>query len=287
LPIPRDDAARTPEINEVPYMRFVADVAFCVLPILSLGCAAPVGAPDAPDAVAETAQADGLAPLDVDFAGCTEVANVGLAPTANVRPLVPAEFTLVETTGADTTELVVRSVHCDAISVAGAPAIPGDLIQIGAVIVAPQGDGDINNYTLFYDTNDLELALGLVAQGVPARFVPFLHESLHVNPDGTGQYAFEVPPPFEPPLSFAGPVGVRSTTPIPFTANWWFTTNRGTIKMASSFPELFAAGNGVVLTVPEHTKLAGILGTTTVSSWPVLELFDTLPTGQMHVALTE
>jgi hypothetical protein len=262
----------------------VAAVALCVLPILSLGCAAPVGAPDA---VAETAQADDLAPLDVDFAGCREVANVGLAPTANIRPRVPAEFTLVETAGADTTEFVVRTVHCDAISVAGAPAIPGDLVQIGAVVVAPQGDGDINNYTLFYDTNDLELALGLLAQGVPARFVPFLHESLQVNPDGSGQYDFVVPAPFEPPLSFAGPVGAPSATPIPFTANWWLSTDRGTIKMASSFPELFTAGNGVVLTVPDHTKLARILGTTRVSSWPVLELFDHFPSAQMHVALAE
>ena len=263
----------------------VAAVAFCVLPILSR-LRGPGGAPR-PDPVAETAQADERAPLDVDFAGCREVANVGLAPTANIQPLVPAELTLVETPGADTTELVVRSVHCDAISVAGGEAIPGDSIQIGAVIVAPQGDGDINNYTLFYDTNDLELALGLLEQGVPARFVPFLHESLQVNADGTGQYAFVVPPPFEPPLSFAGPVGAPSTTPIPFTANWWFTTNQGTIKMASTFPELFTAGNGVVLTVPDHTKLAGILGTTTVSSWPVLELFDHFPTATMHVALED
>jgi hypothetical protein len=248
---------------------------------VSLGCASPASAPDP---LAAAAQADDDGPLAVDFAGCREVANVGLAPTASVRPLVPAQFSLA---GGDApaTPFVVRTVHCDAVSVAGDAARAADVVQIGAVIVAPDGDGDINNYTLSYDTSDHRLAKALADLGVQARFVPRLEESLQVNADGTGQYRFVVPAPFSPTLTFAGPVGAPSTTPIPFTANWWFASDEGTVKMASSFPQLFTASNGVVLTLPAGSRLATTLGTTTVSSFPVLDLFDDFPSAHMQVTV--
>jgi hypothetical protein len=176
-------------------------------------------------------------------------------------------------------------VHCDGASVDGGPSRPGNLAQIGALIVAPDGDGDINNYTLYYDTTDLALAARLLERGVPARWVPTLQESLVLNPDGSGQYHFEVPAPFVPRLTFDGPVGAPATTSIPFTANWWFASEAGTVKMASSFPQLFTAGDGVALTVPERSQLAALLGTTTVSDWPVLELFDDFPAAHMDVTV--
>jgi hypothetical protein len=73
--------------------------------------------------------------------------------------------------------------------------------------------------------------------------------------------------------------------PIPFTANWWSTSKEGTVKMASSFPQLFIADNSVNLSVPAGTPLAGLLGATTVTSWPVLKLFDNFPTAHMHVTV--
>jgi hypothetical protein len=246
--------------------------------MLSLGCASPVGAPDPS---AEAAQADHVG-SSVDFAGCREVANVGNAPTANIRPLVPAEFTLAG--DATTTPFVVRTVHCDSVSVDGKQAKESNVVQIGAVILPPDGDGDINNYTLFYDASDSQLAVALAHLGVPAKVVPQLEESLVVNPDGSGQYHFAVPAPFQPPLTFDGPVGAPFAT-IPFTANWWFSSDQGTVKMASSFPQLDFAGNEVVLTVPEGSVLAEILGTTTVSDWPNLALFDHFPTAHMDVTV--
>lgn len=151
------------------------------------GCTVGAGGPEAVGLTAEADQADGFY---ADFAGCREVANVGNLPMANARPLVPPQFTLVGE-GTATAEFVVRTVHCDAISVDGGEGRPGDLAQIGIVIVAPGGnDADINNYTLYYDTNDARLAAHLLAVGVDALFVPDLEESLAVNPDGSGQYHF-------------------------------------------------------------------------------------------------
>jgi hypothetical protein len=265
-------------------MQGSAVLALVASSVLVLGCAVDVDDAPTPDAVGVAAQADhgGDAPFDVDFAGCREVANVTLVPTANARPLVPAQFTLAGD-GTPTTPFVVRTVHCTGISTDGKKGKAGDLVQIGLVIVPPDGDGDINNYTLYYDTTDAKLADELHDVGVPARFAPLLDESLAVHPDGSGQYHFSAP--IDPRFSFDGPVGAPATTPIHFTANWWSSSDKGTVKMASSFPQLFAADNGVNFTVPALSPLAHLIGATTVISWPVLKLFDHFPTAHMHVTV--
>jgi hypothetical protein len=246
--------------------------------MLALACTAPT----ADEAAGAAAQADSKGSgSTVDFAGCREVANVGLAPTANLRPLVPAQFELAGGSSAST-PFVVRTVHCESVSVDGGQSRAGNVAQIGAVIVAPDGDGDINNYTLFYDTTDPHLANALRAAGVPARHVENLDESLALNSDGSGTYSFSSP---SPAFTFDGPVGAPSTTSIPFTANWWLTSDAGTVKMASDFPQLFIAGDSVTLTVPAGTPLANDIGATSVSSWPVLELFDDFPSAHMVVTI--
>jgi hypothetical protein len=262
--------------------RAVASVIVAVSAALAAGCTSGAGAPEALGLAAE-ADHEGEG-FYADFAGCREVANVGNLPEASARPLVPPEFTLVGE-GTGTAELVVRTVHCDAVSVDGGESRAGDVAQIGIVIVAPDGDGDINNYALYYDTSDERLAAHLNDAGVDARFVPTLEESLAVNADGSGEYHFAVRPPFGPRLTFDGPVGATASASIPFSANWWSTSCDGTTKMASTFPELFTAGNGVVLNVPPGSPLATLLGETTVSSWPVLQLFDHFPSAHMVVTI--
>ena len=262
--------------------RAAAFVIVAVSAALAAGCTLGAGAPEA---VGLAAEADhGAGGFHADFAGCREVANVGDLAMASARPLVPPEFTLVGA-GTPTAELVVRTVHCSSISVDGGQGRPGDLAQIGVAIVAPDGDGDINNYTLYYDTNDERLAAHLQEVGVDARFVPRIEESLAVSPDGSGRYHFAVPAPFAPPFSFDGPVGAPVGGPIPFSANWWASSCDGTVKMSSTFPQLFTAGNGVALKVPARSPLAEIIGATTVSSWPVLELFDDFPSAHMEVTV--
>jgi hypothetical protein len=220
--------------------------------------------------------------FEVDFEDCREVANVGLLPTANARPLVPDQFTLVGENDA-LTPFVVRTVHCDSVSVDGKLPTPGNIVQIGLLILAPEGDGDINNYTLYFDTSNLRLALRLALAGVNANWVPSLHESLDEEADGSGDYKFKVPPPFKPRLTFAGPVGAPVGGPIPFVANWWKYSFGDTVKMNSTFPELFIADNDVVLKVPAGSPLANLIGATEVSDWPVLKLFDTFPSAHMVV----
>ncbi len=257
--------------------------------LLAAGALAAPACGDAPaapgrqpiDRVAQAVRGD--QPFDVDFAGCREVANVGLLPTANARPLVPSSFTLVGEDAAQT-PFVVRTVHCDSISVDGNDDKPGDILQIGALITAPDGDGDINNYTLFFDTSHERLAARLKKAGVAARLVPQLQESFTPDADGSGAYHFAVPAPFDPELSFDGRVGAPVAL-LPFLANWW-ATDGVTVKMSSTFPELSASfDDSVALTVPAGTPLASLLGATSVSAWPVLTLFDHFASAHMHVTV--
>ena len=46
--------------------------------------------------------------------------------------------------------LVVRTARCSGIAVDGQEAKPGEVVQIGAVTVPPDGTGDINNYTIWH-----------------------------------------------------------------------------------------------------------------------------------------
>ena len=73
--------------------------------------------------------------------------------------------------------------------------------------------------------------------------------------------------------------------PIPFVANWWSASPSGTVKMNSTFPELFIADNGVNLSTPAHAPLANLLGATSVTSWPALKLFDNFPGAHMDVTV--
>jgi hypothetical protein len=263
-------------------MRLAVPV-LCASGLAVLGCMADVEESAPPIPAGEIEQAWLFDPdFEVDFEACREVANVGLLPTANARPLVPEEFTLVGEND-ELTPFVVRTVHCDSIAVDGKLPKPGNIVQIGVLILAPEGDGDINNYTLYFDTSNLRLALRLALAGVNASWVPTLQESLDEEPDGSGDYEFAVPPPFQPRMAFAGPVGAPVGGPIPFVANWWRHSFGDTVKMSSTFPELFIADNDVVLTVPPGSQLAQLIGATEVSDWPVLKLFDTFPSAHMVV----
>jgi hypothetical protein len=100
---------------------------------------------------------DGSANFPVEFTDCVESIGVTLVSTALARAYVPAQFILVGE-GQPVTPLVVRTASCRGISVTEHPPKAGEIVQVGLVIVPPDGTGDINNYTLWYYTGDAELA---------------------------------------------------------------------------------------------------------------------------------
>ena len=106
-------------------------------------------------------------PFAVEFEGCVESIGVALAPIANVLALTPPEFIPVGA-GGPVSPIVVRTADCAGIAVDGGKSKAGSVGQIGAVIVPPDGAGDINNYTFWYYTTSEKLAHRLQDLGVMA-----------------------------------------------------------------------------------------------------------------------
>jgi len=66
--------------------------------------------------------------------------------------------------------IVVRATRCLGVAVGQSPAQPTELSQIGPNLVAPDGTGDINNYTVIYVLTNQALAEHFQTAGLPAVF---------------------------------------------------------------------------------------------------------------------
>ena len=99
----------------------------------------------------------GAPSFKVQFAGCTEFVGWGPVSLAAAQPLVPAGYVIAGATNGQAA-IVVRATSCEGVSVDKSPAEATELSQIGINLVAPDGTGDINNYTVIYVTNNRELA---------------------------------------------------------------------------------------------------------------------------------
>ena len=113
------------------------------------------------------------APFTVHFAGCTEFVGWGPVSLAKAQPLVPAGY-VIAGAAMGQAAIVVRATSCQGVSVGQSRAQPTELSQIGINLVAPDGTGDINNYTVIYVTNNQALADHFQAAGLPAVFDPQL-----------------------------------------------------------------------------------------------------------------
>ena len=145
---------------------------------------------------------DGSANFPVEFTDCVESIGVTLVSTARARAYVPAQFILVGE-GQPVTPLVVRTASCRGISVTEHPPKAGEIVQVGLVIVPPDGTGDINNYTLWYYTGDAELATQLRRAGVSVQHVPTIDYDYDANDNSL---FVRVPRPGSPRLALFGTV---------------------------------------------------------------------------------
>jgi hypothetical protein len=237
-------------------------------------------APDAPaPALAKTAPTAAV----VEFTGCVESIGVTLAPTAAVRPLVPAAFVLAGD-GQPVTPFVVRTARC-AISVDGARAKVGEIVQIGAIIVPPDGTGDVNSALLWYYTADAKLAHALSRLGVDAQHAPTIEYEVAVGAPGSERaFRVEVRPPGSPTLTLTGTV-VESTAPAgSFVANWWAVGPAGVVKMSTTVPSIATGGASLTLTTPPADALGAVLGGGT-AGFPLVQQFNTFAAAHMVVTV--
>lgn len=223
-----------------------------------------------------------VAAFDVEFTDCVESIGVGLAPTANVLALTPLPFIPV---GIDdpVSPVVVRTADCHGIAVDGRKARPGSVVQVGAVIVPPDGQGDINNYTFWYYTTDETLARRLRDLGVSAQHVEPLRYDLQLAfPGVPDNFTVVVPRPGNPRFMLDGTVVPTATASGSFEAIWWQQT-AATIRMDTTVPVIAISPDAdVTLTTDPSNALGQLIGGATLP-FVAIQQFNVFAAAHMHV----
>lgn len=247
--------------------------------VLTTACSAEVGEDDS--RTGETGEALTAKPFSVELSNCVESIGVGLTSTDTARGLVPSDVVLVGE-GTPVTPVVVRTAHCEGISVDGCNAEAGSIVQLGFVIVPPDFTGDINNYTVAYYTSHKELAKRLGKLGVDAQKVKKLSYSLVGN-----ALSVTVPKPGDPKLALGGTVTPSSTPVGSFLANWWFDGEHGRVKMATNVPTIAIGTADLAFAqpvAPELTEL-GFGSGSPAGDFPVLQQFNGFASAELNAAI--
>jgi hypothetical protein len=251
----------------------------CALLVLSGGCGAD---PDA-DVSTQSLVPEARASLLADFAGCAETIGLTSVPASNVRARVPKRFTLAND-DESASPLLVRTAHCDQLRLAGRAAGAVTIVQIGALIVSPDGSGDVNSYLFWYDTDNARLAVALRALGLPVEpngnviFEEAAAENLatrvHVQIDW----------PSSPQLSILGLGSGPFESLSPFEVNWWFDGQRA-VLMHTHFPTVLVEQAALTMNTPRAGALGRLMGSGS-TSFPVRHEFNRIADAHMQVTAT-
>jgi hypothetical protein len=223
----------------------------------------------------------------VHFAGCTEFAGWGPVSLAEAQPHVPAGY-VIAGAAMGQAAIVVRATSCQGVAIGQSAAQPTELSQIGINLVAPDGTGDINNYTVIYVTNNRALAENFQAAGLPAVFDPVL--AYEYTPDlmGTSGELYVAASGQGLPAYFL--FGTESEPPPnsqqSFLANWWFTGHGGKMKQSTFFPVISFGTAAVTLYTSNTSPLGNLIGGNTASNFSFLSVRGVYPTATMTVSFT-
>lgn len=250
------------------------------------GCSGVAGDPDSGEPLALAESAEALQVLEVSFTGCVESVGVGLAPTDYARTLVPSDIVLAGE-GSPVTPTVVRSAHCEGIAVGGSAPKPGDIVQIGLVIVPPGVPGDIDNYTLYYFTSHKKLAKQLGKLGVDAQYLKNVSVDFATG-NGGSSVDIRVPGKGDPSLSLGGPVVPSSSSAGSFHANWWYRGGDGLVQMATVVPDIAIGGADLSFDTPVDPDLAALgFGSPPAPDFPILQQFNVFADAELDAQIVD
>jgi len=223
--------------------------------------------------------------FDVEFTDCVDTAGITPIPRTNAQSLVPAGLTLAGS--GDTVPFVVRVASCKGVAVEGRFPAPATVVQVGVTIVAPDGNtANLNNYTGWYYTDNLRLALRLQLVGMNAQWVPLLKHKYTQNAARTGG-TLEIKVPGNPSLNINGQVNEPTVAPTVYEANWWQQGDRGLIQLDTILPAI-AFGTAPVLgmTTPAHSAIADLTGATNIT-FTSFHSFSRSTPEHMHVSVSD
>jgi hypothetical protein len=227
-----------------------------------------------------TAAVPGAPSFDVEFTDCSELASITTITVAKARTVVPASFTLAgDASGAP---FVVRVAHCRAVSVDGSAPEAATVGQLGVSIVSPDGSGDINNYTAWYYTTSLRLAVRLQLLGVPAEWVPRLGYDLVPGSANSGTLRIDLAAG-HPAFRVTAPVVEPVAAAVAFQANWWIQSGTQRTKMSTPIPALRFGSAAAILTTARVGRLGQILDRST-ATFALLDSYNRF--AQAHMTVT-
>lgn len=243
------------------------------------GCGAPTEVEIGGEALGVEASALGNKDFDVDFSGCAEFAGIGFVPAANARPLVPAHYTLAGT--ADSAMMVIRVARCSSSIIDGKDAGATTTSQIGISVTGQDATAHINNYTLFYATDQPRLharieAAGLASDNTNGLSIALSGSALSVA--SSSQHG--------PTFSVTGNVPGPFFPPDVFIASWWGDGNHGVFRARTVFPAIQFSLSTVTLTTPAGSALANLIGGTTYT-FQVLDSYNTFTSSHLEVRDTD
>lgn len=249
------------------------------LAVLALPACALEGGADSKDDRTDEAVAQSAAAVtversfDVDFSNCTEMASLTPVPIANIRSLVPAQYGIAAE-GNGVGFVVVRVASCAGVKIDGADIGGGTVAQVGVNLVSPDGSGDLDNYTLYYDTTSAVFTARLRAFGFDSRWLPGIQytdagTSLAVSVPGRG-------------YSVSGPVDPPTAPGIPFEADWWSAGPSSESKTATTLPSIqFSTAHMTIATQP-RSELRQIIGAPT-ATFPIFDSYNHFAAAHMTV----
>jgi hypothetical protein len=227
----------------------------------------------------EEAQAVSNHDFDVEFDGCTVFAGLARVDMARARALVPAEYTLLDDGG--NARMVVRVASCSDVTVDGKHGGETIVSHIGIGLVGPDATVNLNNYTLWYATDNARLHARLTAAGVNADKsnqlgLTFSAGTLSVSSSSSHTPSFTV----------QGSAILPVNPAVPTSASWWDNGSRGAIRSRTVLPAIQFGTASTVLTTPAGSALANLIGGTTLT-FPVLDSYNVFPAGTMEVRDTD
>ena len=226
----------------------------------------------------------------VKFADCIEFVGVAPIDPSRADRLVPDRFvvaSLFQIPGG--ASIVVRVSDCDKVSVDDEPATRGTVAHIGININAPDGDGNINNYTLTYASNHRSLVEKLQRAGVPAEFDHGLvfEFTPTIAPAGELYAAITTA---QTPHWFVHGQTTGSYAPFPgtapFVANWWRASGAAVTKMATTIKEIaFFDASGVSFFTARSNFIGHLIGGNTITKFTELPVRGVFKQGEMVVTV--
>jgi len=199
---------------------------------------------------------------------------------ARARALVPAKYTLAG--NSQTTTMVVRVAHCANVVVDGKDRGETIISHIGIGLVGPDTSVNLNNYTLWYATNNAQLHAKLTAAGLDAD----KSNALGIALSPSGALSVVSSSAHTPSFQVTGTATLPTTPPVPTSATWWEDGNHGSVSSKTVLPVIQFGTAHTVLTTPANSELAALIGGTTLT-FAALDSYNLFPGGTMEVRDTD